>query len=48
MQFAKTVCKPNSVVAIIPVGLPVKLQYNEHGVLQKATIGFDIELDPMY
>lgn len=49
MNFAKTFCTtPGSTVALIPAGLPVKLVYNEHGLLQKFTVGFDFKLDPMY
>lgn len=48
MKFAKTFCKPSSTVTVVPAGLPVKLQYNEHGLLQKFTIGFDLSLDPTY
>ena len=48
MKFAKTFCAPSSTVTLCPAGLPVKLQYNEHGLLQKFTIGFSIDLDPVY
>lgn len=48
MKFAKTFCKPASTVCAVPAGLPVKLQYNEHGLIQKFTIGFDLTLDPVY
>ncbi len=48
MKFAKTFCAPGSTVSVVPVGLPVKLKYNEHGCLQDATIGFDESLDPQY
>lgn len=48
MRFAKTFCKPSSTVTIVPVGLPVKLEYNEHGLLKNFNIGFDANLDPKY
>ena len=48
MKFAKTFCRANSVISVIPAGLPVKLQYNEHGLLQTFRIGFTNNLDPMY
>ena len=48
MKFAKTFCAPSSTVSVIPVGLPVKLEYNEHGLLKKFSVGFSIDLDPTY
>jgi len=48
MKFAKTFCKPSSCVSVVPAGLPVKLQYNEHGLLQSFRLGFSANLDPMY
>lgn len=48
MRFAKTFCKANAVISAIPAGLPVKLQYNEHGLLQTFRIGLTPNLDPMY
>lgn len=48
MRFSKTFCKPAATVSIVPVGLPVKLEYNENGLLKKFTIGFSIYLDPSY
>lgn len=48
MKFAKTFCSPSSTVAVVPVGLPIKLQYNEHGMLQKFSVGFSLDLDPSY
>mgnify|MGYP007069835995 CR=1 FL=1 len=48
MKFSKTFCRPSSSVTVVPAGLPLKLQYNEYGLLQKATIGFTIDLDPSY
>ena len=48
MNFAKTFCKPSAAVSVVPAGLPIKLQYNEHGVLQTFRIGFTPNLDPMY
>lgn len=48
MRFAKTFCKANAVISAVPAGLPVKLQYNEHGLLQTFRIGFTPNLDPMY
>lgn len=44
MKLAKTFCKPNSTITIVPVGLPVILQYNEHGLLQKVSVGFGANL----
>lgn len=48
MKFTKTFCKPAASVTAVPSGLPVKLEYNEHGLLKKFTIGFTIDLDPAY
>lgn len=48
MKFTKTFCKPGSCVSIVPAGLPVKLQYNEFGLLQTFRLGFSTDLDPMY
>lgn len=48
MKFAKTFCRPSSTLSVVPAGLPVKLEYNEHGLLSKFTIGFSIDLDPHY
>lgn len=49
MNLAKTVCaKPSSTIAIIPAGLPVKLEYNEHGLLKRFSVGFNATLDPTY
>lgn len=47
-MFAKTFCKPSSTVSLVPVGVPIKLQYNENGLLQKFSIGFTLDLDSMY
>jgi hypothetical protein len=48
MNFAKTFCKPGATVLVVPAGLPVKLQYNQFGLLQKFTVGFNPTLDSMY
>lgn len=48
MKFAKTFCKPNATATVVPEGLPLKLEYNEHGLLKKFTIGFTLDLDPQY
>lgn len=40
MKFTETFCKPSSSVTIVPIGLPVILQYNEHGLLQKVLVGY--------
>lgn len=48
MRFSKTFCRPSSTVVVVPCGLPVKLQYNEYGLLQKLSIGFTLDLDPNY
>lgn len=48
MKFSKTFCKPSSTVTVVPVGLPIKLQYNQFGLLQKFTVGFSLDLDPQY
>lgn len=48
MKFAKTFCKPNSVLSVVPAGLPVKLQYNQNGVLMSFKIGFTRDLAPDY
>lgn len=48
MKFTKTFCRPSAVVSAVPAGLPIKLQYSEHGVLQTFRIGFVPNLDPMY
>ena len=47
-MFTKTFCKPNSIVEAIPAGLLVKLQYNEYGLLQDFSVGFDTDLSPEY
>jgi len=48
MKFAKTFCRPSASIEVIPIGLPVRLQYNEHGLLQSFSIGFSADLDPMF
>lgn len=48
MKFSKQFCKPSSSIEIVPVGLPVKLEYNEYGLLKDFSIGFSIDLDPSY
>lgn len=48
MRFAKTFCAPAATVSAIPAGLPIRLQYSKHGLLQKLSIGFSIDLDPNY
>lgn len=45
MNFTKTFCRPSSTVAVVPAGLPIKLQYNQFGIIQSMSIGFDSELD---
>lgn len=40
MRFTKTFCAPGSVVAVVPAGLPLTLQYNQNGLLQSIEIGF--------
>lgn len=47
MKFAKTFCRPSSTVAVVPAGLPIKVQYNQYGVVQSFDIGFDRDLDPL-
>lgn len=48
MKFSKTFCRPSSSVEIVPVGLPLKLQYNQNGLLQQYYIGLTNDLDPTY
>lgn len=45
MNFAKTFCKPSATVALMPAGLPIRIQYNEHGLAQAVRIGFDEHID---
>lgn len=44
MKFTETFCKPSSSVTIVPIGLPVVLQYNEYGLLQKVLVGYGDDL----
>lgn len=48
MKFTKTFCKPSSVISVVPAGLPLKLQYDQNGLLQLIRIGFDATLNPMF
>lgn len=47
MKFTKTFCKPSSVISVVPAGLPLKLQYDQNGLLQTFRIGFDVSLNPL-
>lgn len=45
-MFAKTCCKPGSFVEFVPIGLLVKLQYNQNGVLEGASIDVGYSYEP--
>ena len=48
MKFSKQFCKPSSSVSVVPVGLPLKLRYNQNGLLETFSIGFSTNLDCEY
>lgn len=48
MRFPNNLCKPSATISAVPIGLPLKLQYNQFGILQNFSVGLSIDLDPMY
>lgn len=40
-MFAKTFCKPGSFMTVVPLGLPITIQYNTKGNLEKVYSGYD-------